>query len=41
MLFKQFQQQWSFVDQGNLSTSADVSDLADILDPVKVQIIDD
>ena len=39
MLFKRFQQQWLFIDQGNFSTSADVSELADILDPVKVQII--
>ena len=40
MLFKRFQQQWSFIDQGNFSTSADACKLADILDPVKVQIID-
>jgi len=39
MHFKRFQQQWLFIDQGNFSTSADASELADILDPVKVQII--
>lgn len=40
LLFKRFQQRWSFIDQGNFSTSADASELADILNPVKVQIID-
>ena len=40
LLFKRFQQQWLFIDQGNFSTSADASELTHILDPVKVHIID-
>jgi len=40
LLFKRFQQQWLFIDQGNFSTSADASELTHTLDPVKVHIID-